>query len=363
MKKFLKIVLILVGAAFLISVLPDADGYYQNFKLRFQKLPEKYEKVAILDQLKDDIYEVEAFDNAYHEPLFANDSTVVISKSQSLYEDNETATDVWYKINTRGKAVDSLKYVHNKYKTSYFNINRLIVDFENKTYNTWIKDGDSTAHAIPNLAGNRIVSDAEFLQMIKGRRILSKNYTTLYGKSEEADSQIVYILDGEKPGYFYVRRDLSIDNDDFQTNTFEVPHSDPVDGLRYEEDAEATTTENKEVPAKISYYKPADSKSPIYREYTHKDSWEYMSFWNFSLAFNGTTADHWLATSYYELKMPKKTLHYKYGVKVFEMPNGEFVDDDSLCKIYKAPGGKFCILYNTENEVGKAYIVREKSTF
>ena len=103
---------IIIGVLAIILV-PDTDMYYQRLKLKFDTLPEVYKKYHTLDSIQDDYYEVLEIVSEYYEPVLQiNDSTIVIIADYSKENDDGSRAEknVWYKVNLKGKIIDSLKY-------------------------------------------------------------------------------------------------------------------------------------------------------------------------------------------------------------------------------------------------------------
>ena len=129
MKLNFKKIFLISSILILIVFLPDINLYYQRYKLRNEKLPDKYKNQTELENLKDDYYEIIDLEGISSESIIqANDSTIVVLFNNS--KDSEKGgwdyEKIWYKINLQGQITDSLKYSYSNidehnYKT--FNCN------------------------------------------------------------------------------------------------------------------------------------------------------------------------------------------------------------------------------------------------
>lgn len=98
------------------------------------------------------------------------------------------------------------------------------------------------------------------------------------------------------------------------------------------------------------------------RVFVHKEEWIEGSFWNISDNLrwgsgNGSTGKRWSGTSYFDVKMPKKILHFKQGV-VIEYPD-EYLRAPFAYHIYKPAKGDYLLFNDIENS--RYYLIRPKS--
>ena len=79
MKLNFKKIFLISSILILIVFLPDINLYYQRYKLRNEKLPDKYKNQTELENLKDDYYEIIDLEGISSESIIqANDSTIVV---------------------------------------------------------------------------------------------------------------------------------------------------------------------------------------------------------------------------------------------------------------------------------------------
>ncbi|WP_146186596.1 hypothetical protein [Pedobacter sp. HMWF019] len=227
--------LILIAA---IMIIPDVSMYYQQYKLRSEKLPEIYKAYAGLDSLKDNEYEVLKINTEVIEPILqANESTIVITSGHYIKGENgDTLENVWYTINPKGEVIKS----QTRPKVN--------------------------------------VADAKEVK--------------------------------------------------YQESTYDI---DKNAGL-------------------------------ISREFVHKENWMEYSFWNIGKNLHWGTGNSsgrkgWIGTSYFQIKMPKKMLHFKQFVEIDE--DGTFRDRFSYF-VYKPKIGEYLLLNDTPNRI--YYLIRPKKT-
>jgi hypothetical protein len=319
-----------------VIILPDASMYYQRYKLSQVKLPDQYKNYTTLDSLKDAAYEVIEINGGFTEPpLQVNDSTIaLILGHPNLGKDRDGLKNTWYKINLRGKITDSLSY---QYKTSenhsYQVFNGDIVDVDRNTYNTWIKNNDTTNHPIKNLAENKVFSKEEASKMITGKTYMYSNHINVgQGDAETAVKLLIY-QDGT---WSYLLTDKSWS---------ESPgyHKNPLE-VKYEE----STFDIDKKPGLLR------------REFVHKTHWAERSFWNIrkNLSWgtgNGSGGNGWTGNSYFQIQMPDKKLHFKQFVAIDE---SGFLRDRFNYFVYKPKSGSYLLLDDNQNS--RYYLIRPK---
>ncbi|MFD2287120.1 hypothetical protein GJU39_10755 [Pedobacter petrophilus] len=335
MKKSDKIILWIVGILAVI-ILPDANLYYQRYKLKGDKLPEMYKNYSTLDSISDDIYEVLEVNGANHNPVIQlNDSTImVINKSSEETEDgSRNEINSWCKINLKGQITGSLNYAYNdrKQNHNYQTFYNYVVDFYGNTYNTWIINSDSTRKPIKNLNENKIFSVDEAEQIIS-------THEYLYNENIPADTsgndrkQKILIFKNGVFNYFYA---------DKYFNKVE-PYQQDKRGLKYEVDR---------IDNNSGYLK---------RKYVKKDEWVGHTFWDsrtFSYGSgNSSGRIGWYGTAFFDVKMPNKIIHFKTSVEI-EYPK-EGIIERFTYSIYKPNNGDYLLLSDIQNN--RHYLIRPK---
>ena len=337
MKKRTKIILWVIGIIAII-ILPDANMYYQRFKLKGENLPEAYKNYAELDSLKDDTYEVVKIDGGYHQPVIQlNDSTIMINTGYSDQNNDGSRTEkyIWYKINLKGQLADSLRYIYNDQKQNhtYITYNDYVVDAKNNTYNTWIKNNDATNKPIANLNTDKVFSSAEAEKLITTHEYVHTE--TIFGDNDQTESKekIIIFKDGIF-NYFYAKKDF---------------HESAPD-----------RRDHREVEYDPSAYEVDGGTSLIKRKYVKKDEWVGHTFWDsrtFSYGSgNGSGRIGWWGTSYFDLQMPEKVIHFTQPVEI-EYPD-EGVRDRFSYHIFQPKNGAYLLL----NDIGNTryYLIRLK---
>ncbi len=287
MKKRIKILLWVIGIIAVIF-LPDANLYYQRYKLKADKLPEVYKSYTTLASIKDDTYEVLRIEGGFYNPLIPlNDSTIMISIGYSDETDDGSRNEIniWYKINLKGQITDSLRYAYNDRKKNhiYNTFKNHIIDSGDSTYNTWILNNDTTNRKLKN---------------------------------------------------------FDIDSNSLDFLLFQV--------------------EDREIEYEPSAYDVDRGTSLIKRKFVKKDEWVGHTFWDSrSFSFgsgNGSGRIGWYGTSFFDLEMPKKVLHFTLPVEI-EYPD-EGVRDRFSYNIYKPKNGSYLLLNDIQNT--RYYIIRPK---
>ncbi|TDG35606.1 hypothetical protein EZJ43_13380 [Pedobacter changchengzhani] len=331
MKKSTKIILWITGITAII-ILPDANLYYQNIILKLDRLPKAYRNYSALADLKDDKYEVVDFFGA--EPLLQlNDSTIAIIAVAKQNDNDILVQKTWYKINLRGIVIDSLKlsYKREDDKHFYKTFNSYIVDIGANTYNTWLIDSDTTWKPIKNLQPNKVYDSKEVEKMIS-----ADNYV---------HSAIIQLKNGEELNHLIFFKDKGFHAIFVEENWTKL--NDPINKLevRYESLGKDTVKES----------------STVKRVYVQKEQWMDTSVWKLSKyttmwTGGGLGRKRWEGTAYYDLQLPKKTLHFKEEVTI-EYPD-QYVREPFKYKIYKPNNGDYQIL--SEGEYFTTYLIRPK---
>lgn len=321
-----------------IIIFPDIKMYYQQYKLRSEKLPEKFLSYSTLDNLKDHDYEVLKIYGGFNEPVLqGNDSTIIII-SGSRKESKDGGDDIvnkWYKINLNGQITDSLQYSYKSLNSthSYQTFNDYIVDVDQNTYSNWIKDGDTIHYPYKNITDNKIFSVSEAQKIIADKEYMYDDII----HSDTTDNDYKYKLVVFKDNvwnYFYTEKSWT-DYPTYKTNKKSIQYD--------------TSTYTIDTQANL-----------IKRDYVHKEKWAARSFWNLNNfswgSGNGSGGDGWTGTSYFSIKMPKKMLHYKQHVSI-DYPDGNLRDPFSYF-IYQPKNGAYLLLIDTQNQV--YYLIRPR---
>ena len=338
MKKSTKIILWIIGIIAVI-ILPDANLYYQRYKLKGDKLPEVYKSYTTLDSIKDDAYEVLTIGGGFHHPVLKlNHNTIMIiySASEQTEDGSREERNSWYKINLNGQITDSLNYAYNDRKEdhNYQTFYNYVVDVKGNTYNSWLLNNDSTNKPIKNLNENKIFSDAE------AKQIISK-YEYLYNQNIPADN-----TGNERKQKILI----------FKDGIFNYFYAD-----KYFNELEPYREDQRELKYEASAFEIDENPSYIHRKYVKKDEWVGHTFWDsrtFSLGSgNGSGRIGWYGTSYFDVKMPKKTVHFKSPVKI-EYPD-EGVRDNFTYSVYNPKLGEYLLLTDIQNNTH--FIIRPKA--
>ena len=335
MKKSIKIILWLIGIVAVIILLPDASMYYQHLKLKSDTLPEVYKNYHTLDSIQDDYYEVLKIESEYQEPVLQiNDTTIVIIGGYSKELDNGSRAEknVWYKVNLKGEIIDSLSYEYNDRQETHFyrTYHGYIVDTEKNTYSSWLINGDSSTKYFKNLNDNKIFSSLEAEHIIKEKEFMHSERISSDQDVEEAKYKLIVYKD-EVWNYFYTDKDW-YELATYYDNNFEVKYECSTDEL--------------------------DSKPGlIKRVFVNKEEWIGTSFWHLDFGWGGgSRGDRWDGTSYFEITMPKKKLHFAQPVEIGSYD--ESLRDLITYIIYKPKNGDYLLLSDIENS--RYYLIRPK---
>lgn len=333
---------VILWSIVIISVLflPDAEMYYQQYKLRSEKLPEQYKSYPTLDSLKDKDYEIIKLTSGIREPIIQeNDSTIVIITKRDLNSGKDGIGNIytWYKINLKGQITDTLQYQYNTENGlhNYQTFNDYIVDVDQNTYSNWLKDGDTTHYPYKNLDDTKIFSVAETEDIIG-----------------ERDYMYDDIIHSESPGNNYKYK-LTV----FKDNTWNYFYAEK-NWHGYPKN-----TPNKKAIDFSNYgYEVDKSSGIIKRDHIQKEEWNARTFWslkNFSWETgNGSGHRGWTGTSYFSIKMPQKTLHYKQDTFI-EHPDN-YVRDPFSFFVYQPKNGDYILLVDEERQL--YYLIRPRKT-
>ncbi|MFC6267841.1 hypothetical protein [Frigoriflavimonas asaccharolytica] len=357
MKITLKKIILFVVIIAIIVILPDIPMHYEKYKLQSQKLPEIYQSYREIYNLEDDFYEEIAINNHFDEPLLQiNDSTVVIM-SYSMNDGKDGGKDIedtWYKIDLKGQIKDSLHYAYNTLKEDhhYKTVNNFIIDTGKNTFNTWLENGDPVWYSFNVIEEDKVFSKDEANEIIgDNKNLIESNYIYLGENGQDSKNKVIIFKD-DQWFYFYSDKHWH-ESEGYAPNKFTAEYFYPVD----EEPSIAPGTEDNE-ENKQKFYKIDDPKSVIHRVYSQKEEWIGKSFWHFNLRWggNGNAAIGWTGFSYYDIKMPRSTLHFKQNVSFY-------LDDDSLREnftysYYKPKNGNYLILFDIQN--GNCFLIRPK---
>lgn len=323
-----------------LIILPDSQIYYQRYKLRSEKLPDKYKSYSTLENLKDHDYEVIQLSRGIHEPVIQeNDSTIIIITKRDQHSQQEGAdnTYTWYKINLKGRITDSLQYHYNTEKGihNYQTFNDYILDVDQNTYSNWIKDGDTTHYPYKNLDDAKIFSAAETEDIIANRDYMYDD-----------------IIHSESPGNEY-RYKLTV----FKDNVWNYFYAEK-DWHGYPKN----TPNKKAVDYGNAGYEVDKSSGLIKRDHVQKEEWSARTFWslkNLSWGTGNTSAhEGWKGTSYFSIRMPKKELHYKQDAFI-DYP-GNSVRDTLSYFVYQPKNGDYILLIDEEHQ--RYYLIRPKKS-
>ncbi|MDM1555584.1 hypothetical protein HX126_13535 [Chryseobacterium indologenes] len=325
-------------AAIAIIILPDSEMYYQRYKLKSEKLPELYKSYPTLDSLKDHDYEIIKLSRGIHEPVIQeNDSTIVIITKRDHDSKKEGADNIytWYKINLKGQITDSLQYQYNTENGihNYQTFNDYIVDVDQNTYSNWLKDGDTTHYPYKNLNEAKIFSVAETEDIIADRNYMYDD-----------------IIHSESPGNEYKYK-LTV----FKDNVWNYFYAEK-EWHGYPKNA----PNKKAINYENSGYEIDKPSGLIKREHVQKEEWNAHTFWSLkNLSWgtgNGSGHHGWTGTSYFSIKMPKKTLHYKQDVFIEHPDNA--VHDSFSYFVYQPKNGDYMLLIDEEHQL--YYLIRPK---
>ncbi|MFD2287121.1 hypothetical protein GJU39_10760 [Pedobacter petrophilus] len=336
MRKSTKIILWIILGILAIILLPDFSMYYQRLKLNFETLPDVYKSCRTIDSVKDDAYEVKEF-LSYKPVLQVNDSTIVIVVNDSKETENRSRDEkhIWYKINKQGQITDSLKYFYKdrKQNHSYRTFNGYIVDTENNTYNTWLTNADTTTRAFKNLNENNVFTAKEAVKITAEKELMNAERISSDGNQEQAKFKLI-VYKNKVWNYFYTDKDWN-GSETYANNKLE---------LKYQ----SSTAEIDKSPAIIK------------RAFVKKQEWISRSFWHLEFGWGGGyRGDKWEGTSYFDIMMPKKNLHFQQPVEIY-YPDENLIDRITY-QIYKPENGAYLLLKNNEN--ARCYLIRPKVNF
>lgn len=335
MKKSFKIILWIIIGLLAILFLPDASMYYRQIKLKFETLPEVYKSYPTIDSINDDYYEVLEIESDYSLPLLqVNDTTIVISGgySKETEDGSKAEKNIWYKINLQGQIIDSLKYEYNDRKEERFyrTYHGGIVDIINNTYNTWLKNSNSTTKPFKNLKENKVFTAKEANHIVEVKELMNVERISSEGDKDEAKYKLI-VYEVNVWNYLYTDKDWS-GSETYSINNLALKHEQ----LPYEID-----------------------KKPglIKRVFVKKEKWIGSSFWHLDFGWGGgPRGDRWDGTSYFEITMPKKKLYFQQPVEI-EYPD-EDLRDRFTYNVYKPKNGDYLVLNNIEHS--RYYLIRPK---
>ena len=333
MKKTLKIRLWIIIGIIAIILVPDTNMYYQQLKLKFDTLPEVYKNYYTLDSIQDDYYEVLEIVSDYYEPVLQiNDTIIVIITGNSKETDDgsRVTKNVWYKVNPKGKIIDSLRYEYNDRKENHFyrTYHGYIVDTHKNTYCTWLTTSDTATTYFKNLQEGKVFSTLEARNITTKNEFMHAERISSDQDVEEAKYKLIMYKD-EVWNYFYTDKDW-YESATYYTNNFEVKY-------------EPTT-----------YVK----SSIIKRVFVKKEEWIGNSFWHLDFGYgSGPRGDRWDGTSYFEITMPNKKLYFSQPVEIASYDNS--LRDRFTYNIYKPKNGDYLLLNDIENS--RIYLIRPKN--
>ena len=335
MRKSTKIILWVSIGIFAIIFLPDVSIYYQRIKLSFDKLPDSYRSYTTIDSIKDNQYEVVEFLSDYNEPVLQmNDTTIVVicSYSKETKDGSRAEKNVWYKINLKGQITDSLNYQYNDRKENHFyrTYHGYIVDIKNDTYNTWLTNSDTTNRRFKNLNEDKIFTVKDATQITEEREFMHAERISSDGDGSQAKYKLTV----------------------YKNNVWNYLNTD-VDWYR----SESYSTNNLAVKFQPSTAGISKDQGLIRRVFVKKEEWISRSFWHLDFGWGGGyRGDRWEGTSYFDIIMPKKKLHYKQPV-VITPPDEDFVDRFTY-NVYEPKNSTYLVLNDFENS--RCYLIRPK---
>ncbi|MGQ7854418.1 hypothetical protein ACUN24_09225 [Pedobacter sp. WC2501] len=336
-----------------IVILPDINMYRERYKLRSQKLTEIYKNQTELDNLKDDYYEVLKIKENSTEPILqVNDSTTVIFTKNS--EDSEKGgvdyENIWYKINLKGQITDSLIYSCNSLNNehNYNTFNDYIIDTKQNTYSNWIKNNDTKHYAFKNINENKILTKEEADKITSDGKIMQIDYIYLGDNGIDSKNKVI-IFKNNVWNYFYTEKNWH-KSANYTTNESQAQSYYPID-----KEPDRAPTAGGEEKSKQIFFDINNPKSIIYREYIFKEKWNENSFWYDIINWhwgsgNTSNSGGWTGSSYFSIKMPKTTLHYKQVVYI-DSPD-ESLRDIASYSVFKPKNGEYILL--------DSYLIRPK---
>jgi len=351
--------LLLIAFLATVIIVPDFEMYKEKYKLRSQKLPNVYKTYPELSNLTDNDYEIIEIEYSVESIIQANDSTIVIvaGNSEELETGGWDTTDIWYKVNRKGQITDSLKYQYHNPKDphSYRTYNDFIVDSEQNTYNNWIENNDTISYPFKNIDENKIFSNEEAKQIVADEKnIMYSDYIYLGDNGTDSKNKVTIFKDNTW-NYFYAEKSWH-ESSGYIANEKEIGTSYLLDK---ETPAVAPLSGNEEKNKQI-FVNINNPKSIIYREYLQKEEWARSSFWDIDLRWGGGSGGGsgvgWIGSSYFAIKMPKKTLHFKQRV-TFDYPDG-FIRNDFDYSFYKPENGEYLLLINYQQR--SCFLIRPK---
>ncbi len=335
MKKVVKIFLWVIVGILAIILLPDVSMYYQQLKLSFDRLPKVYENYHTIDSIKDDYYEVLEIESDYSEPVLQiNDSTIVIigNYSKETEDRSRVEKNVWYKVNLQGQITDSLEYQYSdrKEKHSYKTYHGYIVDTEQNTYNTWLINSDNTIKYFKNLKENKVFTAKEAGKITTESEFMNAERISSDSDKEEAKYKLI-IYKNKVWNYFYTDKDWN-GSATYSANNLPVKYEPSTD----------------EIDKKTGLIK---------RVFIKKEEWIGSSFWHIDYGWGGgPRGDRWDGTSYFEITMPNKKLHFQQPVEIAS--SDESLRDRFTYQVYKPKNGEYLLLNDIENS--RYYLIRPK---
>jgi|GEM_PF-832166 len=320
-----------------IIVLPDASMYWQQFKLKTERLPKGYNVYAELDSIVDDYYEVIRIDGGFIEPVVqANDSAIIIICGRQMQNKNiQTIENIWYRLGENGQITDSLHYTSTYNENHHYEtFNDYILDTGRGTYNTWIRNKDTTNIPIQNIDSKRRFSKEEVDIFLAKDFYITSNYTDTATAQDQNVHKLFYFKDDS---WHYLITDAHF----YNSSTY--------------------IQNEKEVKYVLSMHDTTDAAGLLRRSFIHKEHWREHSFWNIgkNLSWgtgNGSDAGGWTGSSYFELTLPRKSIHFKQFVAIDE--DGTLRDRFHYF-IYKPDSGQYLLLNDIENRT--YYIIRPKN--
>lgn len=114
---------------------------------------------------------------------------------------------------------------------------------------------------------------------------------------------------------------------------------------------------NNKLEVKYQFSTAQIDKNPgiIKRVFVKKGQWIGSSFWHLDFGWGGgARGDRWVGTSYFDIKMPKKKLHFQQPVQIASFD--ESLIDRFSYNVYKAENGDYILLNDREN--ARCYLIR-----
>lgn len=281
MNKKIKIIGGVMAVLAAVIVVPDIGSYYQQLKMLGERLPEKYKAVPFFDDLKSNShYDIQHFESNVPQYAFMTDTgSLVISTNHLSEESSAGSISKWFKIDSLGRAVDSLVIQDQLMQT----FDSYLYNIDAGYYLTWLSTGDTIRQPFVSIGEGAVLNEAATRELLEGATYATDRYTSDPADVNKSLRTVVVF----KERQWYTVKTTYRD--------FLPSYADPQVFIS---------------PETIDFGL-IDQQQAVVLNYFDKEYWYGNSFWNISFAVNGQKPEHWTGTAYCEMTLNKLKVSFK----------------------------------------------------